>query len=59
MESKQTQSPSQAEVKAKEELRSKAKHDKPKTGLFRYLAPEVQKPAPIGHPVLRTLPAAK
>jgi hypothetical protein len=46
-------------VKAKEELQSKAKPDKPKTGLFRYLVLEAQKPAPIGHPVLRTLPAAK
>jgi hypothetical protein len=46
-------------VKAKEELQSRVKPDKPKTGLFRYLAPEAQKPTPIGHPVLRTLPAAK
>jgi hypothetical protein len=53
------QGPSQAEVNAKEELQSKAKPDKPKAGLFRYLATEAKKPAPIGHPVLRTLPATK
>jgi hypothetical protein len=46
-------------VKAREELQSKAKPDKPKTRLFRYLAPEAQKTESIGHPVLRTLPAAK
>jgi hypothetical protein len=39
-------------VKAKEDLQSKAKPDKPKTGLFRYLALEAHKPALIGHPVL-------
>jgi hypothetical protein len=57
---KRKQSPSQAEVKAKEELRSKRKHDRPvQTGLFRYLKPEMEKPAPVGHPALRTLPVAK
>jgi hypothetical protein len=57
---KQKQSPSQVEVKAKEELRSKGKHDKlVQVGLFWYMKPELEKPMPIGHPVLRTLPVAK
>jgi hypothetical protein len=57
---KRYQSPSQVKVKAKEELRSKRKHDKPiQTGLFWYLKPEMEKPEPVGHPVLRTLPIAK
>jgi hypothetical protein len=48
------------EVKAKEELRSKKKHDKPvQVGLFRYMKPELDKPAPTGHPALRSLPVAK
>jgi hypothetical protein len=57
---KRKQSPSQVEVKAKEELRCKRKHDKlVQVGLFRYMKPELEKPAPVGHLALRTLPVAK
>jgi hypothetical protein len=54
------QSPSHVDVKIKEELRTKRKHDRPtQVRIFRYLKPEVDKPAPVGHPVLRMLPVSK
>jgi hypothetical protein len=47
------------EVKIKEELRMKKRHDKPPVGLHLYMGLALERPAPIGHPVLRTLPVAK
>jgi hypothetical protein len=48
------------EVKAKEELCSKRKHDKPvQVGLFQYMKLEQEKPVHVGHPALQTLPMSK